>query len=413
MSYKNLVILTASYPYFNGEFFLEDELDIISTYYENIIILCVHPNINKEPKTLPKNTIVIPIDTRFTIFKKILAIKYVFHKNIREELFNVKKVFKIHVNLKVIKIILNEYLKANIILTSIEDLLSSKKINIDNTLFYAYWNDDKALALSLLKLKNPNSICICRAHRWEIEYEKQTPKYLPFKKLIFDTLNKVYTISEDGMNSLINLLGNKYASKIEVSRLGKKNNRKPIFEKTNSDFVICSCSIMIPRKRLKLVIEILSKLKTKNITWVHFGDGSERKFLEEYIKEIANHITIDFKGIVPNKYILDFYASNYVDLFINVSESEGIPVSIMEAQSASIPILATNVGGLSEIIDFENGFLIDKDIDIYNTAKIIDDYLMSSEDNKIFKRKKSHQNWLAKYDANVNYLMFNNKNKIL
>jgi hypothetical protein len=38
---------------------------------------------------------------------------------------------------------------------------------------------------------------------------------------------------------------------------------------------------------------------------------------------------------------------------------------------------------------------------------------MSSEDNKIFKRKKSHQNWLAKYDANVNYLMFNNKNKIL
>jgi glycosyltransferase involved in cell wall biosynthesis len=304
-------------------------------------------------------------------------------------------------------------LKANIILTSIEDLLSSKKINIDNTLFYAYWNDDKALALSLLKLKNPNSICICRAHRWEIEYEKQTPKYLPFKKLIFDTLNKVYTISEDGMNSLINLLGNKYASKIEVSRLGKKNNRKPIFEKTNSDFVICSCSIMIPRKRLKLVIEILSKLKTKNITWVHFGDGSERKFLEEYIKEIANHITIDFKGIVPNKYILDFYASNYVDLFINVSESEGIPVSIMEAQSASIPILATNVGGLSEIIDIENGFLIDKDIDIYNTAKIIDDYLMSSEDNKIFKRKKSHQNWLAKYDANVNYLMFNNKNKIL
>lgn len=409
MSYKNLVILTASYPYFNGEFFLEDELEIISTYYENIIILCVHPNINRAPKTLPKNTIVIPIDTRFTIFKKIIAIKYIFHKNISEEFLNVKKFFKIRVNLKVIKIIFNDYLKANIILKSIEDLLLSNKINIDNTLFYAYWNDDKALALSLLKLKFPSSTCISRAHRWEIEYKKQTPKYLPFKKLIFDSINKVYTISEDGKKSFINLLGNKYASKIEVSRLGKKNDRTPIFEKTNSDFVICSCSIMIPRKRLKLVIEILSKLNTKNITWVHFGDGSERNFLEVYIKEIANHIIIDFKGMVPNKYILDFYANNYVDLFINVSDSEGIPVSIMEAQSAGIPILATNVGGLSEIIDNENGFLIDKDIDIYKTAIIIDDYLMSSEDNKIFKRKKSHENWLNKYDASVNYLMFSNK----
>ena len=176
MTFKNLIILTASYPYFNGEFFLEDELEIISNNYEKIIIFCVHPNINSEHKNLPNNAIVIPIDTSFNFFKKLVALKYIFQKNIHDELLNVKKIFNININLQVIKIIFNDYLKANIILSSIEKQLLSKNINIHNTLFYSYWNDDKALALSLFKLKHIEAICISRAHRWEIEYEKQIPK---------------------------------------------------------------------------------------------------------------------------------------------------------------------------------------------------------------------------------------------
>ncbi|NCO54621.1 MAG: glycosyltransferase, partial [Bacteroidetes bacterium] len=66
-----------------------------------------------------------------------------------------------------------------------------------------------------------------------------------------------------------------------------------------------------------------------------------------------------------------------VDLFINVSESEGIPVSIMEALSAGIPVIATNVGGTNEIVNNDVGFLIDKEFEINTAVNIINNYLNS------------------------------------
>lgn len=43
---------------------------------------------------------------------------------------------------------------------------------------------------------------------------------------------------------------------------------------------------------------------------------------------------------------------------MNLSTSEGVPVSIMEVQSYGIPVIATNVGGTGEIIDKDNGILL-------------------------------------------------------
>lgn len=42
-----------------------------------------------------------------------------------------------------------------------------------------------------------------------------------------------------------------------------------------------------------------------------------------------------------------------------MSDSEGIPVSIMEAMSFGIPVIARNVGGMSEIVNEENGLLLE------------------------------------------------------
>ena len=48
--------------------------------------------------------------------------------------------------------------------------------------------------------------------------------------------------------------------------------------------------------------------------------------------------------------MLDYYKNNIIDIFINLSASEGIPVSIMDAISFGIPCIATNVGGTGEIV---------------------------------------------------------------
>ena len=65
---------------------------------------------------------------------------------------------------------------------------------------------------------------------------------------------------------------------------------------------------------------------------------------------------MSLKGNVDNAALLEDYITENYYLFVNVSSSEGIPVSIMEASSVGIPCLATDVGGTGEIIsDGVNG----------------------------------------------------------
>src|SRR5690606_35919751 len=96
----------------------------------------------------------------------------------------------------------------------------------------------------------------------------------------------------------------------------------------------------------KSLASLANRLSHYAIQWHHFGDGPQMSLLEREKSEISiKNLTITLHGRVENSKIYDFYRYNPVDLFINLSSSEGIPVSIMEAISCGIPVVATNVGG--------------------------------------------------------------------
>ena len=125
------------------------------------------------------------------------------------------------------------------------------------------------------------------------------------------------------------------------------------------EILLVSCSELVPVKRVHLIIDILRHIETP-LRWVHFGDGRLMPELKTRVKELPDNINYELRGYVPNQGVLEFYQKNEVDLFVNVSESEGIPVSIMEAISFGIPILATDVGGVHEIVTDKTGVLVDK-----------------------------------------------------
>ena len=103
---------------------------------------------------------------------------------------------------------------------------------------------------------------------------------------------------------------------------------------------------------------------------------------------------------------MKYYYENYIDLFINLSESEGIPVSIMEALSAGIPVLATNVGGTKEAVNNDNGFMIDKDLDLEKVCKLISKYFGVPLDQKKEKRQNAKLYWEEHFNAKKNYKHF-------
>ena len=78
----------------------------------------------------------------------------------------------------------------------------------------------------------------------------------------------------------------------------------------------------------------------------------------------------------------------------------------MEAQSAGIPVLATAVGGTPEIVNKENGFLVDQDVDMAETVELILAFLHDTPENIKIKREAAYQNWNKYYNAERNYAEF-------
>lgn len=407
---RNLVLLTSLYPFFDGEFFVDDEIIFASKYFENVYIICVTKQQQKcvLNKNLPLNVNAVLLQLKISKFYSLYKISTIHNTYILKELIYIIKNVPINQLIKAIQIMLGEIIEAHKIADYIRKDSKIKSLLNEESVFYSYWNDKRALALALLKQRYNKIKTISRAHGWDIDIYRHTPHYLPFKNFITRQLDHTYCISKNGLDILNKVTHNNYCYKTSVSYLGKDNSRTQNCSTNNNKFILVSCSSIIPLKRVHLIIDLISKLSLKKIEWYHFGNGSNMQYVETLAKDYLYDIKYMFMGSVSNSSILDFYASNYIDLFINVSEFEGVPVSIMEAQSAGIPVLATDVGGVSEIVNNENGFLVDKHFNVNETADMVKKYLLGNVESKLIKRNNAYQNWLKFYNATINYTNFYN-----
>ena len=118
------------------------------------------------------------------------------------------------------------------------------------------------------------------------------------------------------------------------------------------EFHIVSCSGVTARKRVGRIASSFALLRDSGLRlrWTHMGDGDELEALRRYASEKLDFVKTDFKGFVPNPEVYEFYKNNNINLFINVSENEGLPVSVMEASSFGIPAVVTDVGGSAQAV---------------------------------------------------------------
>ena len=147
------------------------------------------------------------------------------------------------------------------------------------------------------------------------------------------------------------------------------NQRK--FEKIEKIGVLAS---LTPKKGHQYLIHAFKKLAQANPNLkLHIaGAGPLKKNLENLCNQLKIGKSVIFDGFITNKW--DWYPK--IDLFILPSLWEGMPVCLLEAMSCELPIVATNVGGVSEIIENEiNGLLIppkDSDRIVKACQKFID-----------------------------------------
>ncbi|UCD15410.1 MAG: glycosyltransferase [Candidatus Omnitrophota bacterium] len=123
--------------------------------------------------------------------------------------------------------------------------------------------------------------------------------------------------------------------------------------------VILFVGRLIPVKGVRYLIEAIKILKQKNLNTklILIGDGKDRLKLAKLVEKLGLNIDITFLGKINNEDIPKYMVN--ADVFILPSLSEGFPMVILEAFASGLPIIATKVGGISEIIkEGVNGFLV-------------------------------------------------------
>ena len=287
-------------------------------------------------------------------------------------------------------------------------ILQEIKEHIDNEFFlYSFWLSRGAYVISnFYSLKTALNIkkIVSRAHGYDLYLDRNELNYLPFRSYIDKNLDQIHFISDAGLQYYENNFSSNSKLKKFVTRMGTSNPkgiRKQIYQKDK--ITIVSCSLIKPVKRLDLIIDVLSKVPY-DYYWIHIGSGETEKEVIKYATEKLPPNKFEFLGFVSNDKILDVYKQYDADFFINLSDSEGLPVSIMEAMSFGIPVIARNVGGVSEIVNSSNGLLLNEPLEETFCEQIIDfmKCRFNDIDHYLFLSNNCFKTWNEQYNLEKN-----------
>ncbi len=396
----NCVLVTLTYPYGNGDPFLHEEIPVITKEFEHIYII---PMIKEEGGSdrLPDN--VELVSWKENKYKALIQTAGRFARIIKEVVFgrkmgygNLARMFH--------RAFLYEY-KYHMAIDAI------RQFNGPEFIFYSYWLSEPAYLLARYKMENPGIMCVSRAHGYDCFKDRG---YNPYRREIACNIDCIYSISEQGKKDLEEnlacLADDDHKPKIKVAHLGVCTGEdiNPLYE-YRDPFRIVSCSNVIQLKRLDLLAEAVRQVncRDKRLEWIHFGDGELLQDIKDQIKSYGalKNKEIDFKGATAHDKILQYYQTTHVDLFVNCSDAEGIPVSIMEAMEYGIPCLGRDVGGVSELIDDKkNGYLLPRLVDSQMIASVIEKLMEQGISQDM--RNRAKEKILADFSNVKNYHKF-------
>ena len=188
---------------------------------------------------------------------------------------------------------------------------------------------------------------------------------------------------------------------------GKDEAKIKLFEKLtqrqrgflHAKIVVGTVANFYKTKGLEYFIEAIKLLRAEpaiaHTAFVIVGDGPERGKLELQIKESGLKNKIFLAGRLPDarKYLAAF------DIFVMSSVKEGFPWALLEAMAAKLPVVATNVGAVPEVIeDGKNGFLVEP-----RKPELLAQKIKELADNEHLRNElgiQAHQTVVLKFDLN-------------
>jgi len=394
---KFVILFTNHYPFSPGEEFLENEIEILSKSFEITVV----PLSGKgELRQVPSG-----VKVELSLSARIERLSNCRTERFVSGLFNLvssgEKVQSFFP--KNIVEMINYSALGKAILDWFEEHYSQ---DTNRFIMYSYWLTYAAFGIALIKRKFHGLTAISRAHAHDL-YEHEDQRRLPYRRFILNWLDRVYCISEDGREYLTRKFPT-FNKKVMVSRLGTRDYG--LSEIPDSCLKIISCSSISIVKRIDLIVSGLEKFArlnpSKKICWTHIGSGQLMTQIIDKAKILdgRNNVHYKFLGRLDHEEVFSYFKNNPVDFLINTSSSEGLPVSIMEAMSFGIPIIATNVGGTSELVTDKTGVLIPKNCSPEDVSEALTRISKNSRSTDF--RIEVRNAWKSKVNAQENFTNF-------
>lgn len=401
---SRLLLLARRFPYNHGEVaaesYLETEIGFLSDSFDSVLAVATEaPVSDKTTCALPENVKPLALGCTPTKARKAaLAVRGAFFPasasdEVREAIVTdpvnttKERAFR-------------GYFAARAYEKKTRLMPELRRRDFEPTSIYSFWLYDTALAALWARGAYPCARAIARAHGYDLYRDRTRAGYLPFRELLLSGLDAVLPCSEDGRAHIdANWPG--HSDKLHTSYLGTTDLPDLSGAPRDGSFHLVSCSRAVTVKRVGLIADALAVLEAegRRVRWTHYGDGPELSEAKKKCEGFSS-ITVEFPGSVPNAELLRIYGRDRIDLFVNVSESEGLPISIMEACGVGTPVLATDVGGTGEIVeDGVNGRLLPADPAPEGIAGAIVWFMDMSEGDALRMRRASRRVWAERFRA--------------
>ena len=174
---------------------------------------------------------------------------------------------------------------------------------------------------------------------------------------------------------------------VNITDINRANESK-------ADINLIIISRLVVQKNINIVIEAMKLLDNKNLKLSIIGEGGEFSKIESAIHDLNLENQVQLLGKIDNNKISQFLLT--ADIFIQASDYEGLPHSVLEAINYEVPILSTETGGCKDLLnDGERGFIIpmppDKKVIAENISFIIENKAEATKranEAKLFIDKK-------------------------
>ena len=177
------------------------------------------------------------------------------------------------------------------------------------------------------------------------------------------------------------------------------NNREKVFFE-NKIIQLLVVSRLVSQKNIDFIIKAVKLLTNHDVLLNIVGDGTELNNLKNVVKKNELNEKVNFIGKVNERKLEEYLEGS--DIFIQASDYEGLPHSILEAANYELPILSTEVGGCSEFLNKgERGYIIPLPVSENEIANCITK-IINNKEEAISKAKTAKIFLNQQYNFNTN-----------